>query len=136
MPRLWRSLARGTVQLMGEKWPSGWRLSWCGQATPSLVDSHVELTAPLTSLAAVWLADTAAPRSLDGRRDDTVFLINGDTAYGAVVAWPADGPLRLDEEGRMVEVLATEGRALGGIGAAFAAAIQVTQPHRILGRAR
>jgi NPCBM/NEW2 domain len=72
-----------------------------------------EIAVPLSSLAAVWLTDTAAAgaetksgrRTLaEKRRQDLVQLTNGDTSTGTVIAWAADGPLRLDVAGQEVAV--------------------------------
>ncbi len=72
-----------------------------------------ELSLPLSSLAAVWFTERAAARAAtpagraalaEKRRQDTVLLGNNDTAPGTVVGLAADGPLRLDANGREVEV--------------------------------
>jgi hypothetical protein len=66
--------------------------------------SPQELSIPLSALAAVMLDGASVSRPAENRRDDAVTLTNGDTATGTIVAWPAGGPLRLDAEGRIVEL--------------------------------
>jgi hypothetical protein len=72
-----------------------------------------ELNVPLSALAAVWLTDAAAVRAAmpagrktlaEKRRQDVAILSNGDTARGTIVEWPADGPLRLDVDGKQIDV--------------------------------
>jgi hypothetical protein len=72
-----------------------------------------EMTLPLSSLAAVWLTETAATRAAtpvgrkamaEKRRQDVALLTNGDTVRGTILGWAADGPLRLDVAGKEVDV--------------------------------
>jgi hypothetical protein len=72
-----------------------------------------ELTVQMSALAAVWITDTAASRAAtpagrkltaEKRRQDVALLSNGDTVRGTILGWAADGPLRLDVEGKQVEV--------------------------------
>jgi hypothetical protein len=71
-----------------------------------------ELIVSLSSVGSVWLSDAASERPADNRRDDAVILSNGDTATGTIIAWPADGPLRLEAEGRTIEIPRERVRAL------------------------
>jgi hypothetical protein len=70
-----------------------------------------EITLPVSALTAIWLTDAAAAwaatpagiRTLaEKRRQDIVQLTNGDAITGTVIAWPADGPLRIDAAGREI----------------------------------
>jgi hypothetical protein len=72
-----------------------------------------EISVPLSSVAAVWLSESAAARAAtpagrqtfaEKRRHDVAVLANGDTTPGAIVAWPADGSFRLDAGGKAVEL--------------------------------
>jgi hypothetical protein len=63
-----------------------------------------EVTVPLSGLAAVWLTSESDVRHPEKQREDLVLLTNGDTTAGTVVAWPTDGPLRLEVGGREVAV--------------------------------
>jgi hypothetical protein len=64
-----------------------------------------EIAIPVSALAAIWLTESTRPRSLAEKRpQDLAQLSNGDTVAGTVIAWPKDGPLKLEAAGREVAV--------------------------------
>jgi len=66
--------------------------------------SPQELTAPLSAFDGILLTDKVEHKPPEKRRADQVRLTNGDTVAGTIVAWPPDGPLRLDAAGREVSL--------------------------------
>jgi hypothetical protein len=68
------------------------------------VGAPQELTVPLSSLAGIWLTDAPSEPPSEKRRDDVVMLSNGDTTSGTLAAWPAEGPLRFDVNGRTLDI--------------------------------
>ncbi len=77
------------------------------------IGTSQEIDVPMSAVSAVWLTDSAAAwaatpagaRMLaEKRRTDVVQMTNGDTVTGTIAGWAADGPLRLDADGREVSL--------------------------------